>query len=388
MLRFTQNLINDVADEISSSEYITSISLQTYTGTFDRRCVRIVNDSLTQTETIVIYSASPFLSFSFDKTYGYSKLKECTVLPNSISECLFVEMNPALDFPDTPIGATMIYFNDTPLTVNYSISSSFDSETTSLADRYLNTEQINVTEQFSINGTNVKITEWQPAAKPLGSMPTNAHLPIRIFESLWSVSEMTNRFNSLVGYRKTNEYHVKAFIGAPEIETMFQHGYQGDTSDYKQTSKILLPANFVGFQFTPNPRRVVFNMFGPTTLAFQHTVYLLEYNGIELHLTNVQKQFYMNGVFIYFSCDLFAVQSPGGANVNGYSPFHLLYDVDGKEIAALKSYNTIAKSDPYFEYDPYFEDPYCSDPRTLEGETMAVYDPQTDKVIITDWKAF
>lgn len=387
MLRWTTNLITNRADEVSPNEIVSSVNLATYVGQSDERPLRLLNDSDNEVTTL-IYSVSPFVLISAtSKTKDFGLNQQITVAPNSLSDTVWLQLKPDIDHAEVT-SKTLVIADGASLTVNYSIYSAFDRETeTPLADRYLNQEQLQIVEQFQTNGQTCKIQVYYPINKPISPIATSRVMPTRLHSSLWSVSEWCNPRNGLVGYRLMDEYYTKAFIGDFSVDTPFQHNIMNDSVGFKDTSQILLPPDFIGFARSENPRVAVFN-FAQHYIWLQHTVFLLLMNDQRYHITNIRKQFYYPGQFLYYHADLFRLQMSSGQADTLYSPFNQIWDTNGKQVAFIKAFADLKLEDPYMMEDPYSEDPYCNGERLLAGEKTAIYHKATDSIEITDWRPF
>ncbi len=385
---------NKTTTDATAVEYVESIALNTHVGKSDVACIRIANLGSSDV-TVLLYSTSPFVWLSEDKTCGFGLTMSYPVKAGEIGECIWIKLEPSIDAQESGSKTTIVCNDGSQvkyLTVNYYIAGAYKGEIkdVALSDRYITEEVQNFATLFESNGTVVELSCWFPCNVPQAPVFTSRSLPIRIQESLFDPAEFCSRYNSIVGYREVNRYASKAFLGSFNLETPFEHNFLNDSINEKQVSQILLPATFVGFKNGVNPKRSVFGPIG-LDVWLKHSVWLLHWDGQEYHATNAQRVFYFSGGFAFYALDLFKVQEkPLGQNVDWYSPFHRLYDRDGRLAGVVKSVNQIPKSDPYLlsdEYDSSDEYISCLAERLLADESMAVLE-QDGSITIKDWSVF
>lgn len=373
-LFFTTNMQTIDPTLVAESEKVTSITMQSYAGQTDKTQFRIGNPS-TGDEALLIYSTDPNITISLNEVRGFAPALNLTVEAETVGSTIHVSLSAPLDPTEGDRTGHIIAGNEI-LSVNYFLASTKEADTDKPPiERFPGTETFNILEQFENEGEAVIIYRYDPITKPIGE-PTGA-VSTALFESLNCPAEFCNRNNFIVGYRLVGNYPTKAFVGDEQLDQNTLHDFITGGLTYSNTSRLLLPPNFEGFNPKPLHTRVLFAM-GITvqTPAFQHTQFTIKRNDGEYALLNIRQQSYFKGQFLYYSCDLARINYPGGSDDVGFLPWNQLYDEHGKIVAYIKSWSDIDRS------DPYLNDPYVSNAAKLGFQTLAFVD---NAIVFQTW---
>lgn len=342
---------NKTTTDASKAESITSIDLQTYAGQSDTVSFRIGNRG--ESESILLYSSDPNLSFSFHDSRGYAPALDYVAPSGRVGETVFLKVTAPLDAIE---GMRISSINTTDaelsLGVNYFLASTDQGDTeVSKIERFTGSETINILEQFENEGEAVVLTRYDPLPKPnLCDSPTEPMSP-RAWESRYDVAEWCNPGNPSVGYELVDTYATKAFIGDQSLDQNTIHDFIAGELNYQDENRILLPPDFEGFNPKPIHKKVPFGR-GVTfqTQAYQRTVWTVERDNGTYGLLNIRQSKYFRGQFLCFVADLARVNFPGVESSVGWLPWNILFDTHGKQIHYVKSWSNVV-DDPY---DPYF----------------------------------
>jgi hypothetical protein len=372
---FTTNLLTTVASNVPSSERVTSISMQSYAGQDDQTVFRIGND--TTNATMLVYSTDPNITISYNEARGFAPALNYTVEGGCVGSTIFVKLSSPLD-PIEGDRTGQIVVGSEILSVSYFLASTHEGNTNrSPAERFAGTETFNLLEQFEIEGEAVVIYRYDPISKPLGC--PEVAVSSDVFASLNDPAEMCNPRNTIVGYRLVETYPTKAFIGDQDLDQNTLHDFLRGGIVFSDTTRILIPPEFQGFNPKPLHKRVMF-AGGITfqTPTFQHTQFTLKRNDGEYSLTNIRKQSYFKGQFLFYSADLARINYPGVGSDVGFLPWNQLYDEHGKIVHYVKSWSILDRNDPYC--DP--QNPYCYNAAELGLQVMEL---ENDAIVIKTW---
>ena len=378
-LFFTTNLSTFVASNVPNSERVTSIDLQTYAGQTDTTTFRIGNDG-DSTSNFLLYSTDPNVTLSLNSARGFAPALDYGVGSGAVGSTVHVKLSAPLDPTEGDRSGQIIAGNDLILSVNYFLASTNEGDTEdSQAFRFAGDETFNILDQFNTEGEAVEIYRYDPITKPiLLSDPLKA-VSSDVFASLNDPAEMCNPKNSIVGYRQLENFPTKAFIGDQDLDQNDLHDILNGRIVYSDVTRLLLPPDFQGFNPKPVHKRVMFaGGISFQTPVFQQTQWTIKRNDGEYGLTNIRKQTYFKGQFLFYSADLARVNYPGIGSDVGFLPWNQLYNEDGKIVHVVKSWSRLDRNDPYC--DP--NDPYCFNAEELGLSTMEL---ENGAIVFKTW---
>lgn len=371
-------MLTTVASNVPASERVTSINMESYAGQDDENEFRIGNDGTT-TSDILVYTTDPNITISLNSARGFAPGLNYSVEAGAVGSTIFVKLSAPLDPVEGDRIGNIFAGNDI-LSISYFLASTHESDTDRPPiERFLGTETVNILDQFENEGEAIVIYRYDPIEKPLFGSPLKA-VSSDLFASLVDPGEMCNPKNTIVGYRLAETYPTKAFVGDEDLEQNFLHDFTNRNLIYSDTTRVLLPPDFSGFDPKPLHKRVMFaGELTFQTLAFQHTQFTLKRNDGEYSLANIRKQSYYRGQFLFYIADLARINYPGVGSPDGFLPWNQLYDERGKIIHYVKSWSTLDRNDPYCNPD----DPYCYNAAELGLQTMEL--DEDGKIVFKAW---
>lgn len=364
-----------VASNVTDSEKVTSINLQTYAGQTDLIEFRIGSST---TQDLLVYSTDPNITMSYNEARGFAPALDYSVGVDTVGSTIFVKLSSPLNPVEGDRSGQIIAGNEI-LSVNYFLASTHEGDTTtSPAERFAGDETFNILDQFDIEGEAVIVYRYDPITKPIFGDPVKA-VSSDVFASLADPAEMCNPKNSIVGYRLIDSYPTKSFIGDQDLDQNTLHDFLNGGLVFSDVSRILLPPDFQGFNPKPLHKRVMFaGGISFQTPVFQHTQFSIKRNDGEYALLNIRKQSYFKGQFLFYSADLARINYPGIGSDEGFLMWNQLYDEHGKIVHYVKSWSRMDRNDPYCNPD----DPYCYNAAELGLQTMEL---ENDTIVIKTW---